>query len=94
MTSPRSADPNTYMVDLLVDENTALATPRQFHDLNEYSTSLPTGQYVGKRWKRREPWDAPPNSECRWYLGEFYETDSLTEQHKIGILWRELLVVE
>jgi hypothetical protein len=82
---PRSNDPNVYMVDLLVDDKTALATPSQFDRLMEYSTSLPTGQYSGKRWKAR----------CRdgsWMLGEFTVTPT-TPAGFIDIIWRELLVV-
>lgn len=82
----RSTDPNVYMDGLLVDDATALATPAQFNGLMEYSSSLPTGQYAGKRWKR--------GHGGHWLLGEFYETPELDAAGKIGIHWRELLVVE
>ena len=35
-----------------VDDKTALMTRREFEDLPQYSCSLPTGQTIGKRWKR------------------------------------------
>lgn len=87
--SPRSNDPNVYMRDLLVDAWTALATPDQFRRLMEYSGTIPTGVYTGKRWKRGEPYVNP----TKWYLGEYVAIPD-TEPEDICILWRELLVVE
>jgi hypothetical protein len=75
------------MVDLVVDDVTALATPDQFKRLMEYSGTIPTGMYAGKRWKRGEPYVAP----TRWLLGEYYDLPD--EPDQIGIRWRELLVV-
>lgn len=36
----------------IVDENTAVMDKEYFEALGEYSASLPTGTYIGKRWKR------------------------------------------
>lgn len=95
MSVPRSRDPNVYMNDLLVDDLTALATPDQFRRLMEYSGTIPTGMYSGKRWKRGEPYVNP----TKWLLGEYYdipdgERDDEGEPIEIGIRWRELLVIE
>ncbi len=37
--------------DAPMDDEIVLLTPRQFKDLPEYSTSVPTGVYPGKCWK-------------------------------------------
>jgi hypothetical protein len=36
----------------IVDDETAVMDKEYFEALGEYSCSLPTGTYVGKRWKR------------------------------------------
>jgi hypothetical protein len=38
----------------IVDDKTALMDQEYFKELGEYSTSLPTGTYIGKRWKRNQ----------------------------------------
>lgn len=38
--------------DILIDDKNAILTEAQIYDLHTYSTSLPTGVYVGKMWKR------------------------------------------
>lgn len=85
MTTVRSRDPNVYMTDLLVDERTCVATPDQFARLMEYSSSIPTGRYAGKRWKRF--------ASSKWWLGEFFEMDP-PESGALEIRWRELVVVQ
>lgn len=89
----RSTNPDVYMTDLVVDDKTALATPDQFRRLMEYSTSMPTGKYDGKRWKRAIYKDRN-YTVGGWQLGEYYETPELTVQGLIGIRWRDLQVVE
>lgn len=37
-----------------VDDKTALMDRKAFDDLLDYSCSMPTGAFVGKRWKRGE----------------------------------------
>jgi hypothetical protein len=37
-----------------VDDKTALMDQEYFKELGEYSASLPTGTYIGKRWKRNK----------------------------------------
>lgn len=36
---------------ILVDDKHALMDERELRDLPEYSTTLPTGTTIGKRWK-------------------------------------------
>jgi hypothetical protein len=39
--------------DILIDDSHALMTRESFDVLAEYSSSIPTGVYEGKMWKRR-----------------------------------------
>jgi hypothetical protein len=57
--------------------------------LPEYSASLPTGTYLGKRWKR----DCGPDRDSgrkTWFIGEFYPIDIPGE---VGIRWSEVWLV-
>lgn len=36
-----------------VDDKTALMTQKELEGLPEYSSSIPTGTTIGKRWKRK-----------------------------------------
>lgn len=40
---------------ILIDDKTAVMTRADFNTLAEYSTSVPTGVYEGKMWKRHTP---------------------------------------
>lgn len=70
-----------------VDEP-AIFTQRDFNDLSEYSTSLPTGTTVGKQWKR-------DNNHHRtnhdWNLCTYVDIGS---EDRIGIRWQKLLIAE
>lgn len=57
-----------------------------FVDLDDYSCSLPSGVYIGKRWKRHVPFNSPG----QWWLGEYAE-DPDPEQARI--LWRLIDIV-
>lgn len=75
-----------------------------FDSLDDYSCTLPSGTYVGKRWKRRTPYRAMPHSYFEnykgrlvdldqvptWTMGEFYDIGSADS---IGINWRPIVVV-
>jgi hypothetical protein len=41
--------------EILLDENHAVMSRATFQKLAEYSTTVPTGVYEGKMWRRREP---------------------------------------
>lgn len=68
----------------IVDERTAIMDPIYFRALAEYSMSIPTGTYIGKRWKRSCGGD-------QWLMGEYSYCGSATE---IKIRWRDLIVIE
>lgn len=73
---------------ILVDDKTAVVTPEAFKKMLEYSCSLPTGQGIGKRWKRKADYY---DESKGWFMGEYVEDP---DPKKIGIHWRELLVVD
>ena len=58
-------------------------TQREFDCLPEYSTTVPTGTTIGKRWKRR--------SREGWHVGEYYDIGSKTE---VGIYWYDVDIVD
>jgi hypothetical protein len=79
-------------VKLLVNGD-VLLTSREFADLLEYSTTLPTGTAAGKSWKCRRPWHASP-SRAEWFRGVYgipYPEGHL-HQGKIPIGWRRIRV--
>lgn len=61
------------MDDLLV-----LLTPAQFEGLSEYSTSMPSGVYPGKCWRRnlftRDPQTGNVVATDKWLLGWYGES--------------------
>lgn len=61
-------------------------TQKEFDELPEYSCSLPTGTKIGKRWKKRVPYDG---ENPVWYLGEI-TTDP--EPGFVGILWKRIKI--
>jgi len=53
--------------NFVIDDTHALMTRRDFEQLAEYSTTTPSGVYVGKCWKERSGMlRTRPNGE--WYL--------------------------
>ena len=68
--------------DVLVDETHAIMTISNFHKLAEYSTSIPTGVYVGKMWRRHFNGD----DYVMWY-------DVAENPNNCSIQQRKILVV-
>lgn len=68
-------------------ERFTVLTRREFEELPEYSTSIPTGKKPGKRWKR-DLNTLPPAR--KWMIGEYVDVGSTTE---IGIRWTWPLIV-
>ncbi len=60
-----------------------------FRDLPEYSTSIPTGVTIGKRWKRRIP--AVPNEPGWWLMGEFVAVKGRTDV--ADITWKRVEII-
>lgn len=68
--------------DILIDDTHAVVSPRDFNRLKEYSSTLPSGVYVGKAWRARHSgrwW-------LRWYGAHPTDPDLCTNNE------RELLV--
>lgn len=51
-------------------------TQAEFNALLEYSTSLPTGKAIGKRWKRKQ--------RNGWWIGEYVKDP---DESMVGIVW-------
>ncbi len=69
--------------DIAIDGIHALMSKNSFDRLHTYSTSIPTGVYEGKMWKRRRP-DA-------WYLLWYSECEDV-DSCSINI--RKIIIVE
>jgi hypothetical protein len=69
--------------DAPMDDKTVLLTPEQLKGLHEYSTSMPTGVYAGKCWKRIER----NRTLLVWY-------GDVTPDDRCPILFRNIEVVE
>ncbi len=67
---------------------TVRLSQREFDNLSEYSCTIPTGKTIGKQWKRREPYGAPPE-RAQWIRGEYVD---IGEEGMVGIEWREIEV--
>jgi hypothetical protein len=65
-----------------------MLSAREFESLLDYSRSLPTGQTVGKRW-RREIYDTAPGSQATYVMGEYVES---LVPGKIGIEWTPIIL--
>ena len=83
-------------VEMLVDDTHAVMTKAAFDQLNDYSTSLPSGVYIRKRWKRNNasvPGLGPYSRDYEnpdWYLGEYTEDK---DPAVAGIKWRRILLL-
>ena len=60
-----------------------LMSQAEFDELLEYSTSLPTGTTIGKRWKRK--------MKDGWFLGEYVPGG---EPGHINIKWKRIRIAE
>jgi hypothetical protein len=72
---------------ILKDDTHAIMEQADFDSLPEYSCSIPTGVFIGKIWKRREPYIAEPT---HWFLGEYVEVE---DKNMAGVKFREILLV-
>ncbi len=65
----------------------------EFESLGEYSTSIPTGTRVGKKWRRDQQQTCRERipEDRRWFLGEYvpYPIDG-----EIGIRWQRIVLLE
>ena len=68
--------------EALMDDTHVLLTDGQINDLMCYNSSLPSGVYPGKVWRRLEV--NPSRDLLAWYGPE-------TDDHRCPILFREIL---
>ena len=66
------------------DETHVLMTDRDFDDLGEYSTSIPSGVYEGKMWKclQRGVW------YLRWF-GVSDDPDKVSNHHRVILRFKK-----
>lgn len=75
--------------NVLVDDFTAVMPPSELERLRTYSSTLPTGAYIGKRWKR-EITDAKGNF-IKWMMGEYAPNP---DNKLVDIIWRDIEVID
>ena len=81
---------------ILVDDTHALMAPATFQQLREYSTTVPTGVYDGKMWRRQalvrgpDGWSVRPQTPEQWFLCWYGPSVDPT---KCAVYAREILLV-
>ncbi|BDA85009.1 hypothetical protein Sa4125_25510 [Aureimonas sp. SA4125] len=77
-----------------MDETHVLLTPHQFRELAEYSTTMPSGVYPGKCWKREQLEVTPKGWRPTgiWALGWYGESEKGPGWCSNN--WRRIEVVE
>ncbi len=70
-----------------LDDPEHVWTSDELEMLDDYSSSIPSGVFVGKFWRRGEPYSNP----TKWFLGEFVD---IGDPKNLGINWRELHVAD
>ena len=66
------------------DQRKVWLTLEQFDALDDYSCSVPTGTTIGKKWRRRVPYEYPITKDTRWYQGQYVHH---SDPGKVGIQW-------
>lgn len=70
---------------MTVEPTRVFMSEQEFEALPDYSSAVPTGTTIGKRWRRAEP--------ARWLMGE-YVPDPSGDPRYVGIVWREIVIGE
>ena len=68
-----------------------MLSAKEFESLPDYSCSLPTGTYVGKRWRRRCPYryEVDDPAAYTYWMGEYVASLIPGE---IGIEWTQIIL--
>jgi len=79
----------------IVDDKTAIMDREYFNELLDYSLTMPTGCFIGKRWRRdaniRVRYGAQARIDGpRWLMGEYVKTD---DPNMAATKWREIVVL-
>lgn len=90
-------DQSTEMKDVACDRTPisdgypeVILTKQQFAELNEYSTSIPTGATIGKRWKRCL-WPSANGGPTTWLMGEFVAVKGRDDV--ADITWKRIEII-
>lgn len=75
--------------DILIGDDTAIMPKAAYDQLKEYSTTLPSGVYPGKMWKRIEI-DAAAPFTVTAYLGWYGMPMGITG--RFAIHWRKIVI--
>lgn len=72
--------------DLVLEKDVAVMSWEEFHQLLEYSASLPTGTTIGKKWRCRRG--------GRWWLGTYVEEadPKFKKLGYVGIRWYRICI--
>lgn len=73
---------------MILHDDLVMVTEREFRELPEYSCSLPTGQTIGKKWKRQKDYY---DESKGWLMGEYIPDP---DPEMVGIRWRDLVLWE
>jgi hypothetical protein len=65
-------------------------TAEDLKAMPEYSASLPTGTYIGKRWKCQVGPDRDSGRKS-WWIGEYHD---INDPKNVGIRWHEVWLVD
>lgn len=93
----RRCSPESYPEIVVTDEigpnklPTALIYAADWKRLPEYSCSMPTGVFYGKRWKRNTTAYDPRTTEPNWVIGGYEPHEDET---KAAIVWFDVMVVD
>lgn len=73
--------------DVQIDVGRAIMSMATFLKLADYSCTIPDGVYIGKRWRRREPYVDQRDGSNVWFMGEYAEH---ADPKRAAIIWREI----
>lgn len=78
-----------YKLQPVVTEGLIVLTEEEFDKLSEYSTSLPTGITIGKRWKRAVDFRDVSKG---WILGEYVACVKEHSSRKVDVSWKTIKI--
>lgn len=63
----------------------------EFDQMPDYSATIPTGAFVGKMWKRKEPYcGTHADGSVKWFVGHYTDHPDKT---KVGIRWYDVQLI-
>lgn len=74
------------MPELLEED---VMTQAELKALPDYSCTFPTGTTIGKKWRRREPYETGRGIVNAWYTGEYVD---YPDSKMVGVKWRKVVI--